>query len=187
MKKSIIILAAAFLSFTTLFANGNEVAKKIQQIAMFDAGDKQFRLIYPFKDERAIKITITDQYGKVVGTDFVHSNSGFLRKYNMEALAPGAYQIELASAKENLVKPFSITNKQVMAINDLGNEQVKLILTHEIQEGTIKIYNAESELLHNEKYDSKKGNSRMYDLSKYENTDFTFVLVGEATIAVNLK
>lgn len=182
MKTTTTLLAAILLTVSTAFANGNE-AKKASQIALYEVTDHQFRLIYPFAEKETVKIEIKDESGKTLTKDRVYNQKGFLRKYDMNALADGNYTMSIETNSETIEKEFTVVTKQQMAANHLGNKRVQVIYTENSSAGTLKIYNKKMELIHKEDCPDNGGFSRVYDLSAFDCNEFTFQL-GDSSIAL---
>jgi hypothetical protein len=183
--KTTTILAAAFLMVSTAFANGNET-KKASQISLFEVDNQQFRLIYPFKDQEKVTVRIMDKKGNLIEKDKVQNQRGFLRKYDMSSLSEGQYVMNITSASGQFEKPFYIKDEKSLAVNHIGDKKVKLIYSGDMENGSVKIFNHEMEVIHKEKHQVMNGFSRVYDLSAFDCEKFTFSIENQmVTLAIN--
>ena len=184
MKKSLIIITGLLLSCTTIFANGN-TTNKADQVALYQVGEDQFRLIYPFKEKSTVSIVVLDSKGKIVDRDKVYNKDGFLRRYDMSSLKPGHYVLVLKNGTETIEKEFDITAKKQMALQNFGDKRVRLLVDQSVDKGTIRIYDANKTLIHQESFKGVKGMARVYDLSGFNCCQFTFKLNGDQSLAIN--
>ena len=186
MKKYLIITAACILSFTSAFSHENS-NKKADQIALYQIGDNQFRLIYPYKEESKISIKVLDETGKVVDRDKVNNKVGFLRRYDMSALKPGQYSLEIKDGEETFFKAFEIKNSSKVMAHSLGDNRVRLLVSKDLQIENIRILNDKKEVVYKERLDGIAGMARVYDLSNIDSDRFFFKVNGEEVLTIYTK
>jgi hypothetical protein len=185
MKTTTTLLAALFLTFSTAFANGNE-EKKASQIALYKVAEHQYRLIYPYPEKETVEIQVQNAKGQVITSDKVYNEIGFLRKYDMNKLSSGQYNMIIKGASGTFEKVFTIQSKKQLAVYPMQDKKVKLVYADKEKTGTLKIYNNRMELIHRETYKENGGFSRVYDLSAFDCEQFTFQFGNESVaLAVN--
>ena len=178
MKRTFTLLALLVTVTGTAFANGNEPDKKVNKadmIALYETSGDMYNLIYPFKEKGMVNIKITDEEGKVMGTDKVYNTRGFLRKYDMVGLADGIYQLEIKTGSEQIVKSFEVDDKNKFAVvSEEGNKYRLLVELDRKADLAVFILDEKNELIHTEKHTDTKGFTRSYTLNEVDIDKLTF-------------
>jgi flagellar hook assembly protein FlgD len=118
MKTITTFLFALLLTASAAFGNGKE-NEKASQIEMFQVENGQFRLIYALEEAGKVKIAFYDESGRLVDTDRVKNEEGFLRKYDMTHLPNGTYSMKISSTSGEYTKDFQIGKvSQLIASNN---------------------------------------------------------------------
>ena len=102
-----------------------------------------------------------------------------MKPYDLSKLEDGIYQVEITDQYGVITKKIELAsqNQKKMAVKSLEDDRFQLIVeVGEEMPLLLSIYNAKNEVIHQERYTDMKGFTRVYDLSKFESSNFTFEL-----------
>jgi len=153
---------------TSLFASGT--------IELVDQGNGIYKLFYDNDNDGEVKIKIYDEKGRVIRRDKIQNKIGFYKPYNFNSLASGTYKIEVVDDNGTTRKLVNLkNNQQEVAIMHVREGKYQLLLTDPANTSAdITIYNQDYEIIHSEKIDFDYGFSKVFDLSGFEQGNFTF-------------
>lgn len=156
----------------------NENAKNIESIAVVKYADN-VKLFYTKKNSEKVKLTIYDSEGKTIGTSYVNNEKGFIQPFNFNGLPYGDYSIKIEDQDGINLQKFthaataSSIKSSVYDINNTNRYKL-FVLNQKDSPISIKVYNEDSEIVHEQKVEDKEAFSQVIDLSKAGGEKFTF-------------
>lgn len=149
MRSSIIILALAFASFTSVKAESPATMSVLHH-----AASGIYKVCYKSTETGRVKLAIYDRNNKLVFSEVMNNVASFIRPYNFTQLAEGEYtivledktgkQVEKVNYRLNKVESIirvsklaGSDNKFVLNVASTGSESIR-----------VKIYDGADKLLH---------------------------------------
>lgn len=185
MKKLTLVAAVLLTVISTAFASGD--GTKSDRTKVVPMANNTFKVFYATVDPTVVKIRLRTEDGKLIRTDRVKSEGGFMKRYDLTALENGKYYFELTDQYGVVSQQVEVSEKpsSTLAVKALKDKKYQLIVD---QEGklpiVLTIYNADDEILHKETYKDISSFSRVYDLSKFDSENFVFQISDENTTRI---
>jgi hypothetical protein len=182
MKKNLLI-AVGVLLCTGVFAGG--IKDPVTGLAIINkTGTSTYKVFYKNSEASDVRISIIDSDNKVVFREKLSNVAGFVRPYNFSELAEGEYILQIednSGIRKEQVSYHSGGVKNLFNVVRLADENKYLVTApgKENETVTVKIYNQEGQILHNESSSSNEAFARVYKLEKvsgsitFEITDST--------------
>lgn len=105
MKKITLLFASALVSVVALASEPAESSKRTG-LAVVKKGEAVFQVFYQPESLSAVKISITDEAGKVLFTESYRKSDGFVRPFNFSEMSEGKYYLTVednAGKKEQVI------------------------------------------------------------------------------------
>jgi flagellar hook assembly protein FlgD len=182
MKKNLLI-AVGVLLCTGVFAGG--IKDPVTGLAIINkTGTSTYKVFYKNSESSNVKISIIDSNNKVVFKEKLSNVEGFVRPYNFSELAEGEYTLQIednSGIRKEQVSYRSGRVKNLFNVVRLAETNKYLVTAPGkwAETVTVKIYNQDGEILHNESSNSAEAFARVYKLEKvsgsvtFEITDST--------------
>jgi hypothetical protein len=153
--KKISLLFVGVLFCTLVFANGTDEPIKSSSVAVTNSsGSSLFKLYYSAYMEDDVRVTISNQSGKIFFKEMVKKTDGFIRPYNFKRLAAGEYTIQVETAEgKHIEKVYYNGGKIEKLINivKLGDDKYLLTVASKSADNVnVNIYNDKDELIHSQ-------------------------------------
>lgn len=181
--KRLTLTAILIMVMGVAMASGDSSKTKRATIVHFP-GDK-IKVFYTAPGESIVKIRLRDDSGRLLRTDRIKSENGFMQPYNFSTLEKGIYFVELTDEFGVLSEKVELTGTTTnsrMVVKELEDNKYRLIVDHNKRMPlSLTIYNSSNEVIHKENYKDQKGFTRVYDLSKFDSGNFTFELVDKSS------
>ncbi|WP_421890735.1 hypothetical protein [Marinoscillum sp.] len=178
MKKLTMSAAVLLTVMSVAFAAGDGTNENRARVIA--SKSDIFKVLYVNSESPVVKIRLRDNEGKLIHTDRVKNEGGFMKPYDLSKLENGTYyfeftdqygviseKIELQPEKESSTLSVKALENKKYELSVEQNEKLPLLLT---------IYNSNEEVLYKERYQDMKNFSRVYDLSKFDSQNFVFEL-----------
>lgn len=136
-----------------------------------------FKLFYTEDSSSPVTILLTDDNGNVLRRDVVRNEKAFMKRYDLSNLESGKYAFQISDKQGRITKNVQIKeqNENMLAVRCLCKGRYQLLLEQKNEKAvSLCIYNTEGEMIHKESIDSKKGFSKVFDLSKFDSENYTF-------------
>jgi hypothetical protein len=187
MKRLFTLLVALAIVAGTAFANDNEgkKIKKADQIKLISGKEYHYRLIYPFKDEVEVEVTIKDEKGRTLVKESINNQEGFMRPYNLKGLSEGKYSMTIEDGEVSSVKEINLSDQKKMIVNKMDNGKFQVTASDlNASKLFISVYDEKENLLHQKTIDQASGFTQVFDLSKSKAQAHTFELTSTAGNAI---
>ena len=170
--KKLTILAVLLMVFSAAsFAEETKISEttKFQLTAKSDV---KYELLYTAESSSDVRVTIYNESGKKLSTQFVKKAKNFKRTYDFSKLQPGKYKIvvrnESGSANQEIIYQIKEARLKTFVSKIPNSKSLKLHVGDfdATAPVLVKIYNQYNKLIHSEEINNMKGFSRVYDLGK---------------------
>lgn len=182
MKRLTLTLAVLVTVIGTAFATGND--KKDSRVTVLPGQDR-YKLIYTGDEATTVKIRVRDENGKLLRTDRIKNETGFMKPYNTKKLNAGTYTFEVTDKYGVVEQEFTIApvkETKVMEVRAMDDQKYRLIVKQEeIGPLFVTIYDSKNNILHQEKHQDMDGFTRIYDLSRFNSENFIFELLDKTS------
>ncbi len=174
MKKNLLIVAGVLFS-TVMFAGGINDPSVSGVAVLNKEGSSTYQLIYKPALATNVSVGIYDAKDQLVFSETLRKTEGFSRPYNFAGLAEGDYTIRVRDITgEQIEKVNYQAGKMTRLVNVLKlNDTDKYLLTiagKGEERFSLKIYNAEGKLIHDESNKIYNSFGQVYDLSNVTGT-----------------
>ena len=180
MKSMSKVLALVLFMFATAVANANA---PIKMTVISDATRGIYKVVYKTTEVGKVKVTIFAASHEMIFTETISNVESFVRPYNFNTLPQGEYTIVVEDKNgktEEKVNHFFKKVESVVEVVKIANEANKYLLSVENKETDlieVKIFDAASNLLHEQSMTVSGKFSVVYNLSKVKG-DVTFEVTG---------
>lgn len=170
MKTKSMLVAVLMLVGVTTFAK-DPITPRLVVLNQKSTGT--FKVIYEGEKKGAVKLNIISQSGKVVFSETVNSNGGFIRPVNFEGMTQGQYTIEVIDGAGKSVQSInysvesSVNSVHVAKIAEEG-KYLLAVANKGSEEINVKIYDGSNNLVHNENMTVTGSFGLVYNLNRVE-------------------
>jgi flagellar hook assembly protein FlgD len=177
MKKNILTVLALV---TGMVASAQNADKSTAIVAVENTfRPAVYNLKYMNTEAGKVKVTVTDEAGKVVLVDDLYGKS-FVRPYNFNDVPAGNYTLSVID--KNGEKSLAVNHNyasleavQTVSVKPMENNRYQLTLIGNKAENVyVNIYDKANELIHTDVITKKGSFSRTYDLSKVNARAYSF-------------
>ena len=170
MKKILSILLTLGVFAGTASAN-DDMPNAIAGVAVVKSGTT-FKLYYKGIEQNDVKVSIHNESGEIVYTETIKKAAGFVRPYNFSKLPEGKYTIEIADNSGIQLESIMYRTATIENLAHLhkvaGSQRYVLSLPGKMAgDVSIKIFDADSEMIYNKKEYIAGDFARMYNLEKF--------------------
>lgn len=168
------LITVVFASFATMADTGKDGKTAKMDIRTSISEDKVY-VTYVGDAKVKVEVQIRDEKGRLIATDLVENENGFVRPFNISQLKDGNYSVRMLENRALVYESNFVIDTKNTAIMDLGKNKFQLTYkdSHK-QDVAINIYDDRGNLLHQEKVGQMDGFSRIYDLSKLNPNHVSF-------------
>jgi len=186
--KTTTLTVALLLVVATAFATEKEKpAKKAKtKVAVVNNSPNKYKLVYLGKETATVKLSLVNERGQTLHKETINSDGGFAKPFDFEKLPEGDYTFSIKSEEGGVIKE-KITVKRrdkiknfaadVLNVND--NKKFRLAVVNKDEASmptTIKLYNENGGLLHEETVENFHSFRKIYDLSQVVGNRFNFII-----------
>jgi hypothetical protein len=146
--------------------------------AVFVSNNQKVNIIYVPQTKELVHVNIFDKNHNLIFDDHIRSHEGFARTYDFTGLTAGKYTFEIQE-KDLVTKKeveFNTLNKNIRQFASLSmdeqNKKLKLLVTGELQNVKVNIYNADLKLIFTDEVKGSDGFKRTYDLNNMKTKNF---------------
>jgi len=172
MKKLFLILGVLVVSGTMIFASGKgKPSSDPSGFAVLKDGST-IKALYKPAYYSTVKISIENEKGKVIFSEFIQSKGGFVRPYNLSHLPSGKYSVTMSDRSGSFSEVIAIENGNgvVYHVRQLKHEPSKYVLTiPATSSGLYKVTVYESgKVIHEESIELESDFARLYNFKDPE-------------------
>lgn len=165
--KSLFIAALVMISAVVSAVGKDEPTSKAGLAIVPVKGSEVFKIIYKSETAGRVKLNLYNASNQVVFSETLLKVEGFIRPLNFKGMAFGEYTLELIDATGKRTEKIVYTSsKSVIRIARLGGEGKFLlaIVNANSTELSIKIFNADNDLIHEEIREIKGDFAQVYKI-----------------------
>lgn len=171
-----IVLLALGVSF--VYANKTGEEKTQVRIVPNVKADK-YSLVYVSENNHAVRVNIYNQSGKLIHRDYI-SDTRFWKTYNFSLLTPGTYTVRINNGEDTFEKTIEHRNlplkKLKIDVKELGSSKYELAVLGVDELVKVSILNKNGEVIHYDEISVLEDFKRVYDLSKLNTSEVTFIV-----------
>lgn len=190
MSKLTTILAGLLIVISSAaFATGTgESAEAESKLKVVPAETTNtYKVIYKSLEQGMVYVNFYNEAGEKIFTDKIKNVKGFVRPYNFVAQPKGSYTIEVVDNKGSLVREIKygkpLADLDVNLLQAEGDKRFKLVVKGEMTDPVyVKIYDSKSLLITEDYIDIKQSFSKIYDLNRIIEANFTFEVISGDTL-----
>jgi len=180
--KILTIIMVVFFGFATIVGSGDDLDEPVQVIPA-DIG--VFKLIYLRRSSEPVQISVLNSHGDLLESDHADSYEKFIREYDLSKHGSGEYVFR--TEDDEGLKDYKIYYESTIGLTLYRMGQCnKFKLNVEKPTGSllISIYKFNGQLIEQDRINSSKPFSRVYDLTEIENLNsgLSFVVVDDSGI-----
>ncbi len=175
MKTFTTTFAVILIGISSVFASTGSTQES--RATVVETRGDIFKVFYTDNSTSPVTILLTDEHGNVLRRDVVRNDNAFMKRYDLSNLKSGKYAFEIKDKQGRITKDVQIQDQadDLVAIRCLCENRYQLLLEQKNGKPvSLCIYNTEGEMIHKESINSKKGFSKVFDLSKFNSENYTF-------------
>lgn len=165
MKNLFTLLLVAGIA-TGAFAKNENLAVQVRQIET-----AKVAVAFNEAPQGTVVVKITDSNDRVIMRDKIITSEAFAKKYDLNSLPEGIYNVEVLDA-ENIVRSASIDTHFVAKpavfsrVTKMDDNQYRLLVsTMDAKDVTVMIYDG-ANLIHSEKIDNPQGMHKIFTIDR---------------------
>lgn len=178
--KKLTFLAVLLIVFSAASFAGETKISETTKFQMVAKSDVKYELLYTSEKSGDVRITIYDESGRKLNTQFVKKAKNFKRTYDFSQLKPGKYKIvvrnESGSANQEIIHQLKETRLKTFVSKIPNSKSLKLHVGDFDPSAPVRvrIYDQFNKLIHSEEINNTQSFSRVYNLGA---TQLNFVSV----------
>lgn len=178
MKRVIITLLCALPFFTFAQSQEGMFPSTVQVVPSNQ--QSMYYVVYDAEGADKIHLNLYDQQERIIHSQVIKREGGFMQPFNLKALPSGVYTFELANADQVYRKQihYDPSNDISTAFRASEAKKVNLAINSRILDPiSVSIYDDESHLLYQSEWASSVGSTdRIYNFENVESEYVTFVV-----------
>ncbi len=177
MKKLVTLFSVLMIFGTLSMASSKHAISITPSEFAFMKDGSVVRILYKAEHHNKVKISIENEKGTVVFSEYIQTKDGFVRPYNLSGLPTGTYTLKLSGKAGSYSEVFSIEAKKEIVYNvlQLKDEPSKYVLTiPSAKTGKVKVsvYDG-GKLIHTEDVNVEKDFAKLFNF-KYPDREIYF-------------
>ena len=177
MKTKSLFIAALVLVSAVISAVGKDEPTSKAGLAIVPVkGSEVFKVIYKGENAGRVKLNLYNAANEIVFSESLSKVDGFIRPLNFRGLAFGEYTIELIDAYGKHAEKIKYApSRSIIRVAKLDKEGGKFLLAVANPKSnaiTVKIFNADDQLIHSEVKEIKGDYAQVYTVKNAKNVTF---------------
>ena len=173
MKKLTILVVLLMVFSAASFAEETKISETTK-FQMTAKSDVKYELLYTSEESGDVNVTIYNERGRKVSSQYVKKAKNFKRTYDFSNLQPGKYKIvvrnENGSANQEIIYQIKEAKLKTFVSKIPNTKSLKLHVgdfdtTAPVR---VKIYDRYNKLIHSEVINNAEGFSRVYNLGSVQ-------------------
>lgn len=187
MKKILSIFLVLLVAGSTVYARRTEVPTTSNGVEIIKTGSL-VKVLYKASSASDVKVSIYNDAEKLVFQEVIKKVDGFIRPYNFSELPYGEYTIEVADANQRTVERVDYQKEsvkhlaKVVRVKDSENKYLLMVPNKTSNKLTIRIYDAEGDLLHIEEKNTSTDFAGLYNLAGVKNKFYFLITDAEGNV-----
>jgi len=101
----ITVISTGWVTAQEISTSELEASKVIpENVQIIPEQGARYKLVYPVKKSESVRVSIYDQHNRIMLSEYVKNQEGFMKSYDFSNLADGIYQVHIESASGILTK-----------------------------------------------------------------------------------
>ena len=184
MKK---FAAMAILALGVVFAANAYQEKNSSVRIVQNLQEMRYSVVYTTEDKNPVRVKIYNSNGSIIHNERI-SGGSFWKAYDFKNQKAGLYKFEIIDGDNTITREVAhkLTNKELaMKVDDLGNSKFKVSVRGvDHNPVTVSVKDSEGNIVYYDEVNTKADFDRVFDLSKFNSSEFTFTVEKDEQVIV---